>query len=65
MKLNFIDQTGHTVIEDVDLAREFFNKALREGRLIYEADKTGKKLATRTFNPSAEEIYIYPNMVGG
>ena len=72
-EMRVIDVTGDSKIiwsrdnqDEVDAARETFNRLKKKGHTAYSVDKSGEKGKVITeFDPDAEKIILAPRMVGG
>lgn len=72
-ELIVLDQTGDTKIiwdsdkaEEVDQARETFNKLKKKGYMAYKVNKKGEQgEVIREFDPDAEKMILAPQTVGG
>jgi hypothetical protein len=53
--------------EEVDVARDTFNRLKKKGYLAYRADSRGRQTGTqlRDFDPEAERIVMVKPLVGG
>jgi hypothetical protein len=68
-----MDRTGDTKTiwdadnaDEVEVARETFNKLKRKGYLAYRVKENGKKGEIITeFDPSAQKLIMSPPMAGG
>jgi hypothetical protein len=68
-----MDESGDTKIiwdsknaDEVDNAREQFNRLLKKGFIAYTVAKNGKQgEIIREFDPEAEKIILSPPMAGG
>lgn len=75
--MNFLDHSGHVRVEwnednaaEVGIARETFERMTGQGYAAFRIRRTetgGEKqgAAMTTFDPSAEEILLTPQLVGG
>ena len=71
--LRVMDRTGDTKVEwdptrpaEVEVARETFRKLKNQGYLAYTVTRKGDKGSViKDFDPSAEEIIMAPQTVGG
>lgn len=72
-ELVILDHTGDTKIiwdpdkqEEVEQARETFNKLRKKGYAAYSVNKRGDKgEVVREFDSDAEKLILAPAMVGG
>lgn len=72
-ELIILDQTGDTKIiwdpekpDEVEHARETFNKLKKKGYLAYSVNRKGDKgEVLREFDPEAEKMILAPQTVGG
>ena len=72
--LEIMDRTGETKTiwdptkrDEVDTARETFNKLKAKGYSAFHVDKKGEKTGTRldAFDPEAGAIIMIPQFAGG
>lgn len=71
--LHVLDHTGDSRTiwnpenqDEVDAAKEMFNRLKRKGYLAYKVDETGGKgEQIREFDPTAGRIIMSPQLVGG
>lgn len=72
-ELIVLDHTGDTKIiwdpdkaDEVETARETFNKLKKKGYMAYAVDRKGDKgTVLREFDPNAEKLILAPATVGG
>lgn len=72
-ELVILDHTGDTKIiwdadkpEEVEAAREQFDKLRKKGYAAYSVDRKGEKgEVLRKFDPDAEKLILAPPTVGG
>jgi hypothetical protein len=72
-QMKTLDETGDTKLiwdpnikDEVDVARESFNKLKKKGYIAYSVKEGGKKgTAINEFDPSAEKIILAPAVMGG
>lgn len=72
-ELIVLDQTGDTKIiwdpdkpEEVEQARETFNKLKKKGYIGYSVDRKGERgTVLREFDSNAEKLILAPATVGG
>lgn len=72
-ELIVLDHTGDTKIiwdagkaDEVETARETFNKLKKKGYMAYAVDRKGEKgTVLRDFDPEAEKLILAPATVGG
>ncbi len=68
-KLVVLDSTGHSEVrfspKDKAEAKARFKELLGQGHIAYRMDADGKSSLTRSFDETAEEIVMHPQLVGG
>ena len=72
-EMRVIDMTGDAKViwdrtnqDEVDAARETFNRLKKKGHMAYSVRKDGEKgLLIHEFDPDSEKIILAPRMVGG
>lgn len=72
-ELAIMDHTGDTKLiwdpdkaDEVDHARDTFNRMKKKGYMAYKVDRKGEKgEVMREFDPTAEKMILAPQMVGG
>ena len=72
-EIRILDETGDTKVlwnsdndDEIDAARETFNRLTKKGYAAFEVSATGKKgKKVDTFDPNAERLIMAPMMAGG
>lgn len=72
-EMHVLDHTGDTKIiwdpdkpEEVEAARETFNRLKKKNYLAYTVNRSGDKgTVVREFDPQAEKMILAPQTVGG